>query len=166
MSTIDVWMSIDNGVTYSFVSAPADVEVLVTWFGDNSGAGFSPSTPGYIQSFALEMVKLDMMLPSLMLREDPDDNADGVPAESLGEATIELLDDGNYKIDSFFDIFTEISLDDGQTWHNSVDADGNAYASRVVLVPTPAPLLLMLGGLAWQLRGVRSSRALRIRLRP
>ncbi len=47
--------------------------------------------------------------PGISLRESP-------TLISAGEACIAPQSDGNYKIDSFFDIFTEISLDNGTTW--------------------------------------------------
>ncbi len=66
---------------------------------------------------------------------------------SLGRYAITNLGGGLYEIDSFFDIFTELSLDGGATWTPS---DG---PSRFTLVPAPgAAALLGLGGLAWMRR--------------
>ena len=63
-------------------------------------------------------------------------------AASLGMTDIIDLGGGLYHIDSFFDVFTELSVDGGQTWIAS-----DSYA-HMVLVPEPATLgLLIIGGL-------------------
>ncbi|MDP6547194.1 MAG: PEP-CTERM sorting domain-containing protein, partial [Phycisphaerae bacterium] len=52
------------------------------------------------------------------------------------------LGGGLYHIDSFFDVFTELSVDGGANWIPSVGS------ARMVLVPEPGTLaLLALGGL-------------------
>jgi hypothetical protein len=51
---------------------------------------------------------------------------------------------GMYRIDSFFDVFTELSVDGGQTWLPDV-----AGPHHMTLVPEPSTLLLLaLGGIA------------------
>ena len=72
---------------------------------------------------------------TVMLRESPNRN-------STGKTTITDLGGGLYHIDSFFDVFTELSVDGGANW---IASSGQ---SRMVLVPEPATLaLLALGGL-------------------
>ena len=62
---------------------------------------------------------------------------------STGEVTITDLGGGNFQIDSFFDIFTELSVNGGL-----FDPDSNGPA-RMELCPEPASLgLLIIGGLA------------------
>jgi hypothetical protein len=65
---------------------------------------------------------------------------------SLGQIVVSDLPDGAFQVDSFFDIFTEISLDGG-------DFLGGGDATRVQMqgeiVPEPSALaLLSLAGLA------------------
>src|ERR1035438_273650 len=69
----------------------------VTIFGDN------PAGPG---TFSTEMTQLDLSGGGIMLRESP-------TLVSAGQTTVGT--DG-FLIGSFFDIFTELSLDGGATW--------------------------------------------------
>src|SRR5687768_16531497 len=46
---------------------------------------------------------------TLRIRESP-------TRQSLGRTSIRSLPGGTYRIDSFFDVFVELSIDDGQTW--------------------------------------------------
>ena len=71
-----------------------------------------------------------------MVRED-------VQRASMGETSITDIGGGMYHIDSFFDVFTEVSIDGGGNWTAS------ASSARMVLIPEPATLgLLAMGGLA------------------
>jgi hypothetical protein len=83
--------------------------------------------------------------PGLMIRESP-------TLASTGVTTIENLPNGQFRIDSFFDIFTELSLDGGQNW---IPADGPIH-----LESTPEPSTLVLGalGLATLLVAVRRTK--------
>lgn len=62
---------------------------------------------------ATEVVSLDAdpdpANPGLRFRESPS-------RPSLGSSVIQPIPDGRYSIDSFFDIFLEVSVDAGQTW--------------------------------------------------
>ena len=61
---------------------------------------------------------------------------------SPGHTTLTTLPGGMYHIDSFFDVFTELSIDGGQTWHPS---SGPAHLE---LIPSPGAVgVLGLGGL-------------------
>jgi len=75
--------------------------------------------------------------PGIMIRESP-------TRCSGGQTTVtDLGGGGGYMIDSFFDIFTEISTDGGQNWVESVGA------VRMEGLPEPGTLvLLILGSLA------------------
>ena len=80
-----------------------------------------------------------------MIRESPT-----VP--SIGQTTIQDLGGGNYHIDSFFDIFTELSLDGGQTWIPAADP------TPMILDCVPEPTsfaLLGLGGLGLAIGALR-----------
>jgi hypothetical protein len=85
---------------------------------------------------------------SFLLRESPS-------LASKGQTTVTGLGGGLYQIDSFFDVYTELSLDGGQNWYPS------SGAARVTLESVPevfslgllAAGILSLGGVRWLLRG-------------
>lgn len=88
--------------------------------------------------FDTEMLQLDISggnLPAgVMLRESPS-------LQSTGQTNIDDIGGGVFRISSFFDVFTELSLDGGDTW---LPASGT-----VTLGSTPEPstfVLLGLGG--------------------
>jgi hypothetical protein len=70
----------------------------------------------------------------VLIRESPT-----LPSLGLTKVTDNL--NGTYHIDSFFDVFTELSLDGGQNWIPS------SSSVRVNLVPEPASVMLMVLGL-------------------
>ena len=99
----------------------------------------SPS-PG---TFDTELLQLnlsgDFNTRHVMIRESP-------TLQSTGRTMIEDNPGGGHLISSFFDIFTEISVDGGQTWESS---GGSTTATiRAVSVPEPSVLLLLGAGLA------------------
>ena len=112
--------SSDGGTHFSWVTAPATVSVQITGrLGDD----------GVTVYYDTEMTRLDISMPSgVMLRESP-------TKASLGRTTISAVSGGSggYQIDSFFDIYTEISHDSGLTWGPTV-----AGPALVVLEPLPA----------------------------
>lgn len=62
-----------------------------------------------------------------------------------GHVTVLKLSDTQYQVDSFFDIWTEISLDDGQNWYG---ANEPLHFELTNIVPEPATMgLLALGSL-------------------
>ncbi|MFI5253278.1 MAG: putative Ig domain-containing protein [Bacteroidota bacterium] len=69
---------------------------------------------GTTSFFDTEMLQLDITgLPgSMMVRESP-------TKQSLGRLSVSTVGDGSYRISSFFDVFTELSLDGGATWSPS-----------------------------------------------
>jgi hypothetical protein len=89
-------------------------------------------------TFLTEMVMLDLQgvvnVPGVgtvpfMIRESP-----SLP--STGQTTITNLGGGMYHIDSFFDVFTELSIDGGNSWIPSVGPN------RMELVPEPSSVAL------------------------
>jgi hypothetical protein len=69
-----------------------------------------------------------------------------------GQTTVTALQNGMYNIDSYFDVFTEISFD-GVNW---ISADGRV---RMILVPEPSSfVLLVFGAVALAVRVRRSRR--------
>ncbi|MFN0010791.1 MAG: hypothetical protein ACKVS8_04010 [Phycisphaerales bacterium] len=95
------------------------------------------SDSGATMFFDTEMLQLDINFGGgVMVRES-------LTLQSLGKTEITDIGGGMFFIDSFFDVFTELSLDGGQTW---IPSDGSV---EMVLHPTPgAAGLLALGGLA------------------
>ncbi len=70
---------------------------------------------------------------------------------SLGQIVITDLGGGNFNIDSFFDIFTELSVDGGSVFASDANAP-----HHMVLVPEPATLMLMVAGAAALIRRRRN----------
>jgi hypothetical protein len=94
------------GTTDTTAACPVDAQIMV-----------KPSTvSGGTSSFDTEILGLTLSggtLPGgFMLRESPS-------KASLGKHTITNAGSGNFRIGSFFDVFTEISFDGGQTWNES-----------------------------------------------
>lgn len=133
-----------------------DVEVYVN--GDFSGAGpmtgLGPVTTmvfGKIGNttgtFDTEMLAMNLSGNSLfgpmMIRESP-------TLQSLGRTTITDIGGGLFKIDSFFDVFTELSIDGGQTWMPDF---GGPVHMELVPAPGAAAMLGLLGLLSGRRRG-------------
>src|ERR1051325_11620746 len=101
-SELDLDLSTDGGATFQTVSANATVSIRVTHTQDYNGTSF----------YDTEMLQLDLTIPSggmtLMIRESP-------TLQSTGQTTVRPVA-GGYMIGSFFDVFTELSLDGGGTW--------------------------------------------------
>jgi hypothetical protein len=78
--------------------------------------------------FPAEMLELNLsgstILGPYMIRESP-------TLASTGLTTISDLGGGLYHIDSFFDVFTELSIDGGQSW---IPSDSS---TRLTLLPEP-----------------------------
>ena len=95
------------------------------------------TVPPIVNDNSLEMVAMDLAgftpLP-LMIRESP-------TLASLGASTSTDIGGGLFRIDSFFDVFTELSIDGGQTWTPSQGA------TRFDLVAAPEPASLAVLGL-------------------
>ncbi|MBI3765355.1 MAG: T9SS type A sorting domain-containing protein [Ignavibacteriales bacterium] len=116
-SMVQMMVSMDGGNTYQPYSAPADVMVHVA----------HTSTDGMRHIFDTEMLSMSLsggtLPPNVMIRESP-------TLASTGRSVVEQLPDGSYLIDSFLDIFTEVSLDGGQSWSPSTSS------THVELQPT------------------------------
>jgi len=96
-------ISVDNGQTWQPHSAPAFTTVHVNRLADN----------GITQVFETEMLQLDLaggsLPPGIMVRESPTN-------PSLGKHQATPLGGGDFMVNSFFDVFTQLSVDGGQTW--------------------------------------------------
>ena len=99
--------------------------------------------------FDTEIVSMSLSgntpLGPIIVREDP-------YLPTMGQTDITDLGGGVYHIDSFFDVFTELSVDGGSSW---IACDAS---TRMYLTPEPATLALLAGGGLMVLvrRGVRS----------
>jgi hypothetical protein len=73
---------------------------------------------------------------TVMIRESP-------TLPSLGLTSIQPVGGGHH-IDSFFDVFTELSLDGGTSWipNSAPSSYGPDGSSHVDLVPEPASFLM------------------------
>ena len=103
---VDMDVSMDGGQTFQpFHNIPGPTTVMVN----------PPGVTGDTRIFDTEMLQLDLSGPGFMIRESP-------AKASLGHTRIVGGGGGGYHIDSFFDVFTEMSLDGGQTWIPSSDS--------------------------------------------
>ncbi len=108
-------------------------------------AGFTTGT------FATEIIAMSL---SGNIGPMPIQVRESTTIQSLGQTTITDLGGGEWQIDSFFDVFTELSVDGGEHWTPSLGS------TRMTLqaVPIPAPLILF--GSALGLLGLRRKRRL------
>jgi hypothetical protein len=139
-STVDLLISTDGGATFRAASAPAPVAVQVNGRGDLD----TSST----RFFDTEMLALNVSggnLPAgLLIRESP-------TRASLGRTSVrQNAVDGSYRVSSFFDVFTELSLDGGQTWSPSTAPPGRLTlsASPAILITCPSNLTVTASGSA------------------
>jgi hypothetical protein len=106
-------VSTDDGTTWTTYDAPGALSF---------SAQYSSATTDE-RTFSTEMLSMEVggsSLGGVMIRESP-------TLQSTGTTKIKRVTDASFRIGSFFDIFTEISLDGGATWTRS------AAASRVKL---------------------------------
>lgn len=112
-------------------------------------------------TFDTEMLQLDLQgtspLGPFMIRESP-------TRQSLGRTTITDIGGGLYHIDSFFDVFTELSIDGGVTWMEGTDEMGAPSAGHVELfehgtvIPEPTSMSLLAAGLVGMMGFIRRRR--------
>jgi hypothetical protein len=121
-STLDAMISVGGGPLIP-VTLMGPVSTLVV--------GKVGNTTG---TFATEMLSMNLTglspLGPVMIRESP-------TLPSLGSTSITSVGSGLYHIDSFFDVFTELSLDGGQNWQPSEGP------TRVSLCPEPTSVSLL-----------------------
>lgn len=120
-STLDGLFSV-NGSPFAPFHAEGPV---MTRVGYPSGGG------GPLGTFPTEMLSLNLIGAGAMIRESPTLTSQGVT--SVQAVT------GGFQIDSFFDVFTELSVDGGMTW---LPAAGPAHVELNV-VPEPGTAVLL-----------------------
>lgn len=85
-------------------------------------------------TFNTEMLAMNLLGGGVFLRESP-------TKASLGQTTIADIGGGLYSIDSFFDLYLEISYDGGQNWLPQIGG-----TTHVELQPVPLPAAAWLFG--------------------
>ncbi|MFZ0033444.1 MAG: hypothetical protein WAK60_00460 [Sedimentisphaerales bacterium] len=120
-SVVDMQISMDGGLTFSPATAPANTTILIS----------SSQDSGDTRYFDTEMWELDIsggsLPPNVMIRESP-------TRASLGRISELAIGGGGggYKIESFFDIYTEVSTDGGMSWYPTFVGPATVY-------PRPVP---------------------------
>jgi hypothetical protein len=128
-----------NGSPFQPWSGPTAMQFSITKIGGPNG-----SPLGLYQT---EMLQLDIngssFLGPFMVRESP-------TLQSLGQTQITPISGGAFHIDSFFDVFTELSVDGGATW---IPATSSSHLTAES-APEPVSLALLGSGLLglWRLR--------------
>jgi hypothetical protein len=109
---VDFEVSSDGGQTFQPMTASARSRVWTRHSEDTADTRF----------FETEMLSMDVSgggggggAGGVMLRESP-------TRASIGRTSVQKNAAGGYRIGSFFDVFTEISLDGGATWSPVADA--------------------------------------------
>jgi hypothetical protein len=106
-------ISLDNGNTWNPHNANSVMQVRVTNLGNTIG-----TMPDYYET---EMIQLDIsggtLPPGVMIRESP-------TLPSLGRTEIRTITPIDFGIGSFFDVFTELSLNGGANWQPAQSSSG------------------------------------------
>jgi hypothetical protein len=126
----------DSGVT-GLVSVNGSPDMPLTLTGPVQTEVFG-KTGNVTGTFNTEMLSMDLSgntgFGPVMIRESP-------TLASTGQTTITDIGGGQYRIDSFFDIFTELSVDGGATW---IPSTSSTHVD-LEAVPEPATLATGLG---------------------
>jgi PEP-CTERM motif len=143
---IDTFNSTFTGVATGGPLGNSTQPVLLT--GPVSITLFGRPTNNMTGTFNTEMTQLDLSGGGIFIRESP-------TLQSTGATMITDNGNGTFHIDSFFDIFTELSLDGGQTWTPS---SSSTHVDLVAAAPEPGTLFLLgAGALVLVLRGRRAA---------
>ena len=132
-STLDGLFSV-NGSPFSPFHAEGPAMTRVNY---PAGGG------GPLGTFPTEMLSLNLVGAGAMIRESP-------TLQSQGLTQVQNVP-GGFQIDSFFDVFTELSVDGGATW---IPASSGPAHVELKVVPEPATAALLAFG-AFGLLGMR-----------
>ena len=132
-STLDFDLSTNGGAAVHHSVPGAQTSVIVT----NAGSVGSTTT------YSTQMIQLDLNLGGgVLIRESP-------TLQSNGQTQITNSGGGIFQIDSFFDVFTELSIDNGASWTPSTSVNGGGpIANHVALAVVPEPATLSILGLS------------------
>ena len=124
-------ISYDGGVTFSEVTAEVSNKIQITC----TGSAFGENT------YDIQLITMNIsgggLLAGVSIRESP-------ALTSMGGATMRMVTGGGYRISSFFDIFTEISIDGGVTWTPSASSGYvELYADPSIIPPVFAPSAIL-----------------------
>jgi exosortase sorting signal-containing protein len=118
-SLMDAQITTNRGASYMWVRANARCRVHVTHTGSSGGT----------QHYETEMLQLDIsgggLPPGVAIRESPTNR-------SSGQLTIQPAPGGGYNVNSFFDVWTDLTIDGGASWLPSTSA-----AHMVLTSPSP-----------------------------
>jgi hypothetical protein len=121
--------SIDSTFNFTYsIDLRRGNDPFTTHTGTGTARVIGTAPLGEPRVFETEMISFDISgsylgVSPFLIRESP-------TIASTGQAVIESLPSGQYRIDSFFDVFTEMSVDGGQTWFP--------------MVPEPSTVVLMM----------------------
>ncbi len=118
--TVDLEISYDGGSTFTHATAPATVGVQITCrLGDD----------GTTEYYDTEMTQLDIHGGTLPAGVQI---SESLTRASLGRTTSSAVGGGaTYQMDSFFDIYTEVSTDGGMSWQPSFVGPGTVYLRSI-----------------------------------
>jgi len=122
-SQLDGQISVNGSPNAPFISGGPQQDIVFGKVGNTTG------------TFNTEILSLNISGSSsisgpFMIRESP-------TLASTGQTTITSIGGGLYQIASFFDVFTELSVDGGNSW---IPSDTSAH---IVLTPEPSTLALV-----------------------
>ncbi len=130
-SMVEFDLSQDGGHTFTPASAPATVMVKTTT---------QTGSDGVTEYYDSEMLQLEISgggLPSnIYIRESPTKQSLGRTTSSGGGGG----GSGGYQMDSFFDVYTEISTDGGISWQPTTSGAAEVTLSPEVLPVTPVTI--------------------------
>lgn len=127
-STLDGLASVNGAPPFPF-HAEGPVTTRVNY---PAGGG------GPLGTFPTEMLSMSLTGPgSVMIRESP-------TLQSTGQTSVQSVPSG-FQIDSFFDVFTELSVDGGLSW---IPNDGGPTHVDLQAVPEPGTAALLAIGAA------------------
>ncbi len=128
-----------NSVLYGLASINGSPNVAFTLLGSVSVIAYGRTSDSDLGTFNTQMLSMDMTGIvggySVVLKLDPAN-------PTLGQTTISNAPNGMFRIDSFFDVFTEISLDGGSTY------TPQSSGAMVSLQTVPEPSSLVIGATA------------------
>jgi len=133
-ATVDFDLSLD-GTNFTHYTANANVFVFDSF----------NHTSGNQSFYDTQVTQFDVSGGDLPANEEVRESP---TLSSTGQTVVTDLGGGSYRIDSFFDVFTEISLDGGLNWSPSTTGSGHLDLEPI---PEPGDLALLaaaFGGLA------------------